>query len=151
MHYSRATLLLLLASPTTLASQDAEPAAPLPSIQLPGAFDRVLRDYEAAWQRHDAAQLASLFAIDGFILPSGRVPVRGRAAIAQAYASAGGALWLRALAYSTADSIGYIIGAYGYGPTPPVPDRGKFVLALRRGPDGRWLIMADIDNGNRDE
>ena len=26
---------------------------------------------------------------------------------------------------------------------------GKFLLALRRGGDGRWLIAADLDNANR--
>lgn len=28
-------------------------------------------------------------------------------------------------------------------------DSGKFVLALRGGGDGRWLIAADMDNSNR--
>jgi len=52
---------------------------------------------------------------------------------------------LRALAYAIEGSTGYIIGAYGAGER----DTGKFVLALRRGGDGRWLIAADIDNGNQ--
>ena len=30
-----------------------------------------------------------------------------------------------------------------------LPDDGKFVLALKRGEGGRWLIMADIDNSIR--
>lgn len=42
---------------------------------------------------------------------------------------------------------GYIIGAFRYGSNPA--DVGKFVLALKKGPDGNWLIAADIDNGNR--
>jgi ketosteroid isomerase-like protein len=143
--------LVLLATPAALSGQDSASTAPLPSIDLPAQLSRVLRDYETAWQRHDPAGLSRLFATDGFVLQSGRQPVRGRPAIAQIYAKAGGDLWLRALGYRTADSVGYIIGAYGYGKAPPVPDVGKFVLALRRGPDGQWLIMADIDNGNRRE
>ncbi|HEX9632224.1 MAG TPA: hypothetical protein VGA02_07140 [Gemmatimonadales bacterium] len=39
------------------------------------------------------------------------------------------------------------MGAYRYGDA--ARDTGKFVLALRRGPDGRWLIAADIDNSIR--
>jgi ketosteroid isomerase-like protein len=39
------------------------------------------------------------------------------------------------------------VGAYRYGDA--AQDTGKFVLALRRGPDGRWLIAADIDNSIR--
>lgn len=142
---------LLLLVPVIAAAQAAPTtaAAPLPSVTLPQALDRVLRDYESAWRANDHERLATLFTHDGFALPSGHGPVRGRAAIAAYYQGKGGDLQLRALAFHAADSVGYIIGAYGYGAAPPVPDMGKFVLALRRGPDGRWLIAADMDNGNR--
>ena len=126
----------------------AAPVAELPSVQLPPELDRVLRDYEAAWGRGDAAGLAALFAEDGFILQGGRAPVRGRGAIQAAYAGQGGApLRLRALASATAGTVGYIIGAYGYGDA--AGDVGKFTLTLRRGPDGRWLIFSDMDNASR--
>lgn len=125
-------------------SQTAE----LPSITLAPALDRVLRDYEAAWRKGDAAALAALFAEDGFVLQSGRAPVRGRAAIQAAYAGQGGApLRLRALAASVSDTTGFIIGAYGYGTTPG--DQGKFTLTLRRARGGPWLIMSDMDNTTR--
>lgn len=65
------------------------------------------------------------------------------------YQRAGGPLLLRALAFGADGSTGYIIGAYGYGPDAAVVDAGRFVLALRRAPDGRWLIAADLDNMNR--
>ena len=55
-------------------------------------------------------------------------------------------LRLRALAYASADSIGYIIGAYGYGDAPG--DQGKFTLTLRR-VGGKWLIASDMDNGSQ--
>lgn len=55
-------------------------------------------------------------------------------------------LQLRALAYAHADTVGYIIGAYGYGDAPG--DQGKFTLTLRR-VGGRWLIASDMDNGNQ--
>ncbi len=88
----------------------------MPSVQLPPALDRVLRDYEAGWKAKDGKGLA------------------------------GGDGHLRALGYSTADTVGYIVGGYGYAPN--TGDVGKFVLAVRKGSDGRWLIAADIDNGN---
>ena len=116
---------------------------PLPSVTLPPALDRVLRDYERGWTAGDEAALAELFTADGFVLQGGRPPRRGRAAIREAYASAGAPVALRALAYATADSVGYIVGAYG---ERPGVDQGKFVLALRRGRDGRWRIAADMDN-----
>lgn len=124
------------------------PVAELPSVELPPGLDRVLRDYEAAWRRGDADGLAALFAEDGFVLQSGRAPVRGRTAIAAAYAGqAGGPLRLRALAAVVSDTVGYIVGAYGYGDTPG--DQGKFTLTLRRAPGGRWLIFSDMDNASR--
>jgi len=59
---------------------------------------------------------------------------------------AGDPLALRALAYATSGPTGYIIGAYGLARGEP--DVGKFTLTLRRGGDGRWLIVSDMDNGN---
>jgi hypothetical protein len=60
-----------------------------------------------------------------------------------------GALRLRALAYAAQDTLGYIIGAYGSGSDSNVLDTGKFMLALRRGGGGQWLIAGDIDHTNR--
>ncbi len=117
-------------------------------MTLPAALDRVLRDYGTAWQRGDAAELAALFAEDGCVSQSGREPVRGRAAIRAAHAGQGGApLRLRALAASVADTVGYIIGAYGYGTKPG--DVGKFTLTLHRRPGGPWLIVSDMDKVSR--
>ena len=123
-------------------------AAPLPSVALPPELERVLRDYERAWRAGDPAALAALFADDGFVLQGGRPPARGRAAIRAVYAGqGGGALRLRALAHAMGDTVGYIIGAYGYGDGPG--DVGKFTLTLRRTRGGPWLIFSDMDNPSR--
>jgi ketosteroid isomerase-like protein len=140
-------LVLLALFPLPARALQPAPDAPLPSVTLPPELDRVLRDYERAWQARDAAALAALFTEDGFVLSNGRPPVRGRAAIREAYATGGGPLALRALAFATEGKVGYIIGAFAGGPGQP--DSGKFVLALRRGDDGRWQIAADMDNSNR--
>lgn len=141
-----ASLVLTVALP--LSAQPTPAVAPaMPAVTLPPELDRVLRDYERAWQGRDAAGLAALFTEDGFVLSNGKPPVRGRAAIREAYAKSGGPLALRALAFTTEGKLGYIIGAFGGKPGDP--DWGKFVLALRRGDDGRWLIAADMDNENR--
>ena len=131
-------------APLTSATLCAQSAA-LPSIALPPDFDRVLRDYEGAWRAGDPAALAALFTDDGFILQPGRPPVRGRSRILSAYeGQGGGPLQLRALAFMVGDSVGVIVGAYGYGDASG--DVGKYTLTLRRGPDGRWLIFSDMDN-----
>ena len=120
--------------------------SPLPSVTLPAPLARVLTDYEAAWSRKDAAALAALFAEDGFVLSSGTLPVRGRAAIERHYMGQGGPLALRALAYAVDGRIGYIIG--GFARAKGEPDIGKFTLTLVKGPQDRWLIQSDMDNGN---
>jgi ketosteroid isomerase-like protein len=135
----------LLAPP--MGAQEA-PYTALPSITLPPELDRVLRDYARAWQAGDEAALVGLFTPDGFV-PTRPGWVRGSAAIRATYANSSGPLRLRALAYATADTVGYIVGAYGYGEAPDTPDTGKFLLALRRAPGGQWLIAADLDQSNR--
>lgn len=145
MRYTLAILPLLLAAP--LAAQQATNATDSPSITLPPELDRVLRDYEKGWSAKDPQALSRLFAEDGFALMSGTNGARGRPAIATIYASASGDLKLRAIAWSASGDTGYIIGAYRYGTA--TADVGKFVLALHKGGDGKWLIAADIDNGNR--
>ena len=133
--------------PREQSAEKAEPAAEVPSVDLPPELARVLRDYEAGWQKGDAAALANLFTEDGFVLGQGRTPVKGRAAIQKLYTRSGAPLSLRALAYQTSGNVGYIIG--GYGAEPGKPDDGKFTLTLRKAEDGRWLIVSDMDNSNR--
>lgn len=140
------TLLLLTLMAAPLAGQPATPPAE-PSVKLPPELARVLTDYEKAWSQKDPAALAGLFAEDGFVLPNGNPPVRGRAAIQTYYTGHGGPLSLRAFAYAAAGDVGYILG--GYTGTAGQPDDGKFTLTLRKGSDGRWLIMSDMDNSNR--
>ncbi len=137
-----------MAAAMTAAQGAGAPAPPfLPSVTLPPELARVLTDYEAAWRAKDAAALARLFAEDGFVLMRDKPPVRGRAAIAAAYAGAGGSLSLRALAFAVSGDVGYVIG--GYADEAGAPDDGKFTLTLKKDASGRWLIMSDMDNSNR--
>lgn len=140
--FARSVLLgvLVLAAPGGVIAQAPVP----PPVTLPPELDRVLRDYEQAWRTGDGASLASLFTDDGVAVQSGSDVARGHEAIARHIGGPGGQLQLSAFAYSTAGTIGYIVGSYRY-PGAPGPG-GRFVLALRRGEGGRWLIAADLDN-----
>ena len=122
------------------------PATGQPSVELPPALSRVLTDYETAWQNKDSKGLAALFTEDGFVLSSGVPPIRGRARIEKHYEGTGGPLALRAFAFATEGSIGYIIG--GFARQRGEADIGKFTLTLRKAADGRWYIASDMDNGN---
>jgi ketosteroid isomerase-like protein len=139
-------VFVAVAGGEALPQESAPAPAPLPSVELPAPLARVLTDYETAWQKKDAAELAALFTEDGFVLSSGVPPVRGRAQIEKHYTGQGGPLSLRGLAYATEGSTGYIIG--GFARKKGEPDIGKFTLTLRKGADGKWLIMSDMDNGN---
>jgi len=138
------TMLFLLASvaPAAFAEDGSLP----PTVTLPPELARVLTDYEDAWSRRDAPALARLFAEDGWVLQNGTAPAHGRAAIEKAYTGSGGPLALRAFAFATQGDVGYILG--GFARRRGDPDLGKFTLTLRRG-GGRWLIVSDMDNGNR--
>lgn len=118
----------------------------LPSVDLPPDLARVLTDYETAYRRSGSA-VAELFTEDGFVLSGGRPPIRGRVAIAEYYGAGRGPLSLRAIAFGAEGSVGYIIG--GYASDRNAVDAGKFTLTLRKRPDGRWLIVSDMDNSNR--
>jgi hypothetical protein len=107
-----ASVLFILVSFVAATAQQGTAPAGLPSIPLPPELDRVLRDYEAAWAAKDAKGLAKLFAEDGYVLPGGSAPVKGRAAIETYYTGHGGPLFLRALAFATEGKVGYIIGGY---------------------------------------
>ena len=138
-------LVWLEVTPNPVAAQQSQAELP-PTVELPADLDRVLRDYEEGWRNRDAAALAELFAPDGYVLRPGYPPAKGRSAIREAYATSGGPLFLRAFDYAVEGSVGFILG--GYSGREGSPDSGKFVLTLRRDADGRWLIVADMDNGN---
>ncbi len=144
---SRAFLFCAVVALSSTSSEAQVATVPAhPTVTLPPEIAKVLTDYEAAWKSRDAKALAALFTEDGFVLSSGVPPIRGRAQIEQHYTGRGGLLALRALAFSTEGSVGNIIG--GYSGQRGDPDIGKFTLTLRKGANGRWLIMSDMDNGN---
>lgn len=139
-------MLMAAILPRPASGQPSSGADTLPTVTLPAELDRVLRDYEKSWRARDPKGLASLFTADGFVLSGGRPPVRGREAIETRYTGQGGPLHLRAIAFATDDTVGYIVGTYGG--TQAEINEGKFILLLRRAPGGRWLIAADMDNPN---
>jgi ketosteroid isomerase-like protein len=139
------SLILFTLCAGSIAAQQSSKASDV-SITLPPELDRVLRDYEANWKAGDAAALSRLFTEDGFVLPDGQLPVKGREAIQKLYTGKAAPLSLRAFSYATNGNVGYIIG--GYTGQSGMPDFGKFTLTLHKSAGGRWLIASDMDNSN---
>lgn len=140
-------LMLLLSAPVAHA-QAPLPDIAQPTVVLPGDIRAVLDAYAKAWEARDSKSLAALFTTQGMALPNGDPPAQGAEAIAATYArSAGGALHLRPIAFHHTGDLAVVVGAFGAG--PGTGEAGKFVLALRRDPQGTWRIAADIDNLNR--
>jgi ketosteroid isomerase-like protein len=129
---------------TFLAYSTIAQAKPEP-IQLPEELSLVLRNYEKHWRAKDAEKLASLFAVEGYVLSSGNPPVQGRKEIQQLYEKAGGPLHLFAFDYKIENDLAYIIG--GYSSAENKKPSGKYTLILIR-ENGNWLIQSDMDNGN---
>lgn len=137
-----------LFTPKALAQEQAGAFVRQPSVTLPAELDRVLRDYETAWENNDEDILASLFTEDGYV-PSESGWLHGRDMIRSKYRHTGGDLRLRAIDFAMSGDVGFIIGAYGYGEAAAEIDRGNFVLALKKSVPGKWLIVADLDKTNR--
>ena len=124
------------------------PPEPLPTVDLPAELARVLRDYERHWQGGRPEALAALFTEEGLVARRGGW-IRGTERLQEALTGTSSSLRLRPVAYAMNGDVGHIVGAYGYATEPGVPDRGMFILALRKGHDGRWLIAADLDGSSR--
>lgn len=139
-------LLLLWVLPSMVGGQRPAPPSQ-PSVELPAELDRVLRDYEKAWRARDAQALADLFVDGEIVMTNTGAQVRGRRAVRAVYDGSGGGLSLRAVGFAVGDAVAHILGSYAMAVGEP--DAGVFVLALRRGADGRWLISADLDRSIR--
>jgi uncharacterized protein (TIGR02246 family) len=112
------------------------------------AIEAAVRRYVAASNEGDADALASLYADDAVLLPPDHEPVQGRDAI--------GAFWREGtdeglevtnLTLEVDGNLGYLVGRYHLPATTEEPaDSGKYVMCLKRQPDGSWKLTADIWN-----
>jgi predicted TIM-barrel fold metal-dependent hydrolase len=116
---------------------------PLPTVELPEDFARLLRDREKGW--NDASALAGLYTEDSLVLDM-REPVwiRGRGEVTE-YLSG---LFARAyrvtpVAYGVEGSSGHIAGYFTRPDGESVRYFGHVLLSLRKGADGLWRIAAE--------
>ena len=117
----------------------------------------VRNKYVAAFNAGDAAGVAALFAEDAVSLPDHHAALLGRAAI-ESYMRDTFAQFTTNITVTPGDTevvgdIGHEHGAFTVTMTPksggnPMTETGKYLVVLKRGSDGRWLVHHDIDNTN---
>ena len=114
----------------------------LPVVTLPPDLDRLLRDFERNWQAPDnKTALAEQFTDSG-VFQYADDWLRGRPAIRMMLLGSGGALGLRAQAFSIEERVGHVAGAYGVYRDTVWVDQGRFLFALRRDRGTPWRISA---------
>jgi len=111
-------------------------------------IERTIRAYAAASNAGDVDSLVSLYADDAVVLPPDHGPVAGRQAIADFWREGlEPGMELTPVRITVAGDLAYAVGRYVLPPTAADPaDSGKMVFCLRRQPDGRWRVTADIWN-----
>ena len=113
-------------------------------------IETAVAQYVTATNEGDSEALTALYAEDAVLLPPDHEPIQGREAI--------GAFWrqgtdegleVRTLRIEVDGKVGYLVGNYHLPATEEEPaDSGKYVMCLRRQPDGSWKLTADIWNSS---
>jgi uncharacterized protein (TIGR02246 family) len=113
--------------------------------------------YVAAYNAGDAAGVAALFAEDAISMPDHQPALNGRAAIENSlkemFAQNTVNITITPGETEIAGDIAHEHGTYSIRVTPKaggntMTDSGKYLVILKRGSDGKWLVHHDIDNTN---
>jgi predicted TIM-barrel fold metal-dependent hydrolase len=114
----------------------------LPVVKLPPDLDQLLRDFERNWQAPDnKTALAEQFTDSGLFQYADDW-LRGRPAIRMMLLGSGGALRLRAQAFTIEERSGHVAGAYGFYRDTLWVDQGRFLFSLHRDRGTQWRISA---------
>ena len=151
MRFSRYAILTAIVSATACGgSPPGTPGDPAPVAE-------VRNKYVAAFNAGDAAGVAALFAEDAVSLPDHHAAVEGRAAI-ESYMRDTFGQYTANISVTpgeteVAGDIGHEHGSFTVTMTPKtggqaMTQNGKYLVVLKRGSDGRWLIHHDVDNTN---
>ncbi len=113
-------------------------------------IEAAVAQYVTATNEGDSEALTALYAEDAVLLPPDHEPIQGREAIGAFWRQGTDAgLEVRMLRIEVDGSVGYLVGSYHLPATEEEPaDSGKYVMCLRRQPDGAWKLTADIWNSS---
>ncbi len=119
-------------------------------------IERLDREFEAAYNRGDAAAVAAGYAEDATVMPPGSAMVRGRPAIEQFWRGVR-EMGVQEVALTTEevdsrDDLAYEIGSATLKIRPPqgetVTDTVKYLVVWKRQSGGPWQLLVDIWNSN---
>lgn len=118
-------------------------------------IDDVRNRYVAAYNAGDAAGVAALFAEDAVSMPDHRPALEGRAAIErdaqEMFSQYNVSIDVTPGETEVTGDIAHEHGRFSVSLTPraggdAMTQTGKYLVILKRGSDGTWLIHHDIDN-----
>ena len=113
--------------------------------------------YEKASNAHDAAGLAKLFTPDGTEMPPNAPAAKGRAAIEAMHKTMATMVEFSQLKITATDTkfvgdLAYEAGTYTQTVTPkggkPMPDKGKYLVLLKKVEGGEWQVVYSIYNSD---
>ena len=147
--FPSALILTALVSTLTACSQGAATDQPSARRAIQAAVGR----YVDASNQGDVETLTSLYADDAVLLPPDHAPVEGRKAIEEFWRQGTDqGLRVTTLRLEVAGDVGYLIGRYNLpATTKEEADSGKYVMCLKRQPDGAWKLTADIWNSSNND
>ena len=129
------------------------------SLQEKEAIDHARNAYVSAWRSADASAVTALYTDDALVLYPNQLGVMGKAAILEYFKVFFGEFVQEDFELTSAEieitgSWAFDRGAYRWKGVPraggePVEDHGKYLVILKRQPDGSWKVHRDMDNSDR--
>ena len=150
------SLILSLAAFTAC---QAQPPAGRDPVTERAAIARTREAYVAAWRAADAPNLAAQYLEDGVVLYPNQPAILGRPAILSYFEGffrdfQQDSFALASLEVEVLGDWAFDRGEYRWAATPraggpALTDVGKYLVILRRRPDGTWGVARDMDNSDR--
>ena len=143
-------VLAIVSAAACSGSQVSTPGDPAP-------INDIRNRYIAAYNAGDAAAIAALFTEDAVSMPDHRAALIGRAAIENhlrdVFMQFSTSISITPGDTDVAGDVAHEHGTFSVTLTPKaggnaMTETGNYLVVLKKGSDGNWLVHHDIDNSN---